>query len=134
MQARLEVIGSLKLGSSTSQPTAASSTHGPRPPIGFADRRLVPIADPTPLAGRRAPAARPSRPARYKPSAKRSPPPMRHRLLRRAMPLPPPPPPRTPGVAGGRLFSSLPPPPPLQSRRYRPLFLPCVSSLILWLF
>ncbi|KAG2582705.1 hypothetical protein PVAP13_6KG189100 [Panicum virgatum] len=45
---------------------------------------------------------------------------MRHRLLRRAMPLPPPPPPpapRTPGVAGGRLFSSLPPPPPLQSRR-----------------
>ncbi|XP_025822566.1 uncharacterized protein LOC112898455 isoform X2 [Panicum hallii] len=44
---------------------------------------------------------------------------MRHRLLRRAMPLPPPTPPapRTPGVAGGRLFSSLPPPPPLQSRR-----------------
>uniref|UniRef100_A0A059PZ17 holo-[acyl-carrier-protein] synthase n=1 Tax=Saccharum hybrid cultivar R570 TaxID=131158 RepID=A0A059PZ17_9POAL len=45
---------------------------------------------------------------------------MRHRLLRRAMPLPPqspPPAPRTPGVAGGRLFASLPPPPPLQSRR-----------------
>ncbi|XP_039816503.1 L-aminoadipate-semialdehyde dehydrogenase-phosphopantetheinyl transferase-like isoform X5 [Panicum virgatum] len=45
---------------------------------------------------------------------------MRHRLLRRAMPLPPPTPPapRTPGIAGGRLFSSLPPPPPpLQSRR-----------------
>ncbi|CAL5007299.1 unnamed protein product [Urochloa decumbens] len=46
---------------------------------------------------------------------------MRHRLLRRAMPLPPPPSPppapRTPGVAGARLFSSLPPPPPLQSRR-----------------
>ncbi|KAL6659127.1 hypothetical protein ACP70R_003167 [Stipagrostis hirtigluma subsp. patula] len=46
---------------------------------------------------------------------------MRHRLLRRAMPLPPPTPPppapRTPGAAGGRLFASLPPPPPLQSRR-----------------
>ncbi|CAO2168533.1 unnamed protein product [Urochloa humidicola] len=46
---------------------------------------------------------------------------MRHRLLRRAMPLPPPPSPppapRTPGVAGARLFSSLPPPPPLQLRR-----------------
>ncbi|GJN36592.1 hypothetical protein PR202_gb25468 [Eleusine coracana subsp. coracana] len=44
---------------------------------------------------------------------------MRHRFLRRAMPLPPPQPPtpRTPGVAGGRLFASLPPPPPFQSRR-----------------
>ncbi|OQU93424.1 hypothetical protein SORBI_3001G537100 [Sorghum bicolor] len=43
---------------------------------------------------------------------------MRHRLLRRAMPIPPPPQsPRTPGVAGGRLFASLPLPPPLQSRR-----------------
>jgi len=54
---------------------------------------------------------------------------MRHRLLRRAMPLPPPPPPRTPGVAGGRLFSSLPPPPPLQSRRYRAPALPSAREL-----
>ena len=61
---------------------------------------------------------------------------MRHRLLRRAMPIPPPPQsPRTPGVAGGRLFASLPLPPPLQSRRYlTTLFHPSVAFLILWLF